>query len=147
MGRAGPGRQLLRHHQREWGDYLNDRDIDHGAATGGLTDAQARSRRRRRPETPRGRGGGVAPAPVAWRGATRVAMQVEVDAQTGEVVNPLQYMPDADRIFPRGNPNYLPASPRDGRLRVAEHEAWPGRLIDEELNVTMGWYNHMDEEA
>ena len=75
--------------------------------------------------------------------------EVEVDAQTGEVVNPLQYMPEADRIFPRGNPNYLPGIDREMAVsEVAEHEAVAGRLIDEELNVTMGWYNvHMDEEA
>ena len=136
-----------------WDAYKSDRDIDFGAAASGLTDAQLAVAGDADLKNRAGGGGGGTVGRSRERERethTWMAMQeVEVDAQTGEVVNPLQYMPDAERIFPRGTPNYIPGVDREMNVsEVAEHEAVAGRLIDEELNVTMGWYNvHMDEEA
>ncbi len=134
-----------------WDAYKSDRDIDYGAKASGITDAQLAvagdADLKNRPQAGDG-------ASTSRRNETEthtwIAMQeVEVDPATGQVVDPLRYMPQADRIFPRGDPNYIPGVDREMNVsQVAEYEAVAGRLIDEELNVTMGWYNvHMDEEA
>jgi predicted transcriptional regulator len=137
-----------------WAAYQSDRDIDQGAKASGLTDAQRAvagdADLKGRSRAGGGGGGGGRSRSRETEHHAWIAMQeVEVDAATGQVVNPLQYMPQAERIFPRGDPNYIPGVDREMNVsEVPQYEAVAGRLIDEELNVTMGWYNvHMDEEA
>ncbi len=142
-----------------WKAYQNDRDIDFNTANKakGITDAQRavagdadlKNQQRGAPQ----QNAGLVSASShsheeefhAW-----VAMQeVEVNRQTGQVVDPLRYMPQALRILERGEPNFIPGIDREMNVsKVAENEALASNLIDKELNVTMGWYNvHMDEEA
>ncbi len=136
-----------------WSAYQNDRDIDHGALATGISDRQLAVAGDADLKNRGGGGGGVVNASShrheqedhLW-----VAMQeVEVDAKTGQVVDPLRYMPDTKRIFPKGDPNYIPGIDREMNVsRVAENEQLANDLIDEHLNVTMGWHNvHIDEEA
>jgi hypothetical protein len=137
-----------------WSAYLNDRDIDHGAAATGLTERQTAvagdADLKARQQT--GRGGGASARSHSHESETHAwfAMQeVQVDAATGEVVDPLRYMPEATRILQRGEPNYLPGIDREMNVsNVADNEGWASTLVDEEMKVTFGWYNvHLDEEA
>jgi len=139
-----------------WADYKNDRDIDHGAAASGITDRQRAvagdADLKARQQGNNGGNTQVSAASHAHEKETHAwfaMQQVEVDAQTGQVVDPLRYMPEALRIFEKGEPNYLPGIDREMNVsKVADNEARASALIDEELKVTMGWYNvHMDEEA
>ena len=136
-----------------WSAYLNDRDIDFGAAATGLTERQTSvagdADLKARQQQGAGGGAGSTRREGAETHAWFAMQEVEVNAATGEVVDPLRYMPEATRILQRGEPNYLPGIDREMNVsNVADNEGWASTLIDRELNVTFGWYNaHIDEEA
>ena len=136
-----------------WACYQNDRDIDHGALASGITDSQRAVASDAHHKKAANSGGQVTSAASHRHEKeehTWFAMQeVEVDAKTGQVVDPLRYMPEVKQVFSRGEPNYIPGIDREMNVsQVAENEGRASNLIDEELGITMGWYNvHMDEEA
>ena len=136
-----------------WSAYKNDRDIDHGALASGITDRQTAVAGDADLKNGRGNAGGSISASSqrnekethAW-----VAMQeVEVDANTGKVIDPLRYMPEAIQVFSRGEPNYMPGIDREMNVsQIADNEQRASDLVDNHLNVSFGWYNvHLDEEA
>jgi hypothetical protein len=132
--------------EESWSAYQNDRDIDHGALASGITDNQ---RAVAGDADLQNAGGGVSRREESESHAWVAMQEVEIDAATGQVINPLQYMPEAIQVFSRGAPNYIPAIDREMNVsNIADNEQRASNLVENELNVAYGWYNvHLDEEA
>ena len=132
-----------------WSAYQNDRDIDHGALASGITDQQRAV-------------AGDADLKKQTTGVTAsshrheeqahawFAMQeVEVDARTGQVVDPLRYMPQVTQVFSRGAPNYIPGIDRELQVsQDAENQQRASALLEQHLNVCFTPDTiHLDHEA
>lgn len=141
-----------------WGDYLATRDVTSGAkakvndrqkAVADDRDLKAQAKKKQG-----GAGGDRGTELASHRESTETkawfaAQEVEVDARTGKVIDPLRYMPQAVQIDDRGAPNYIPGIERE--MAVSEphaNSARAGQLLKPKLGIDFSKYDvHVDDEA
>jgi hypothetical protein len=140
-----------------WGGYLATRDVTAGAkaevndrqkAVAGDKDLKAQAKSKK------GKGAGDDSLVASRRESTETkawvaAQQVEVDAQTGKVIDPLRYMPQAVEIDDRGEPNYIPGIEREMAVSQPHGDsARAGQLLKPKLGIDFSRYDvHIDHEA
>jgi hypothetical protein len=140
-----------------WKGYLADKDVDvdRQKAAVGLTEAQlavAGDKDIKDARAGQNGNGGTSTQRHEDSAKTNVwfaAQEVEVNRETGQVVNPRRYMPLAVEINPRGEPNYIPGIERE-MTRSVSHEmgAQIAGLIQPRVGVDFAFHNvHIDPEA
>ncbi len=140
-----------------WQGYLADKDVDVDMKKGasGLTAAQLAVagdkdiKDARAAHENRGRDVTHRHEDEARTNVWFAAQEVEVDRQTGQVVNPRRYMPQAVEINPRGELNYVPGIEREmTRSRSHEMSAQIAGLVQDDIGVDFTYHNvHIDHEA
>ena len=140
-----------------WQGYLNDKDVDvdRKKAAVGLTEAQLAVagdkdiKDARAAEANKGREVTHTHEDSAQTNIWFAAQEVEVDRETGKVVKPWRYMPQAVDINPRGEMNYIPGIERE-MVRSDAHELGKqiSGFVQDDIGVDFSYHNvHIDREA